>query len=244
MSKGVFEYLSLPKSCHINRKLYKKQFIENFALNIHERKVLSEQVQSVTLEYLLNKNTINIPPFANDEIDYSEVAFVDVSIASQDKLKIISRIIQYIPYPLFIIFACKESFCIGLSNKRINKQDTTKLLVEEEYFSDWINPNNLTPIEHEFLEGLHVKHHPFTDLYAFYKSYLDKLLALNASKYNGFLHVNETTEASLKEIQALHVKINELKNKLKKETVFNAKVALNIEIKKMNDKIEELKENL
>jgi predicted nucleic acid-binding Zn-ribbon protein len=45
----------------------------------------------------------------------------------------------------------------------------------------------------------------------------------------------------LKEIQALHVKINELKSKLKKETVFNAKVALNIEIKKMNDTIEKLK---
>ena len=73
---------------------------------------------------------------------------------------------------------------------------------------------------------------------------MDKLLALNASKFSGNLHVKETTEALLKEIQALHVKINELKSKLKKETVFNAKVALNIEIKKMNDKIEELKGNL
>jgi len=244
MNKGIFDYLSLPKSCHINRKLYKKQFIENFALNIHERKVLSGYVQSITLEYLLNKNTINIPPFVDGEIDYCEIAFINVSIASQEKLKIISRIIQYIPYPLFIIFTCKEISCIGLSKKRINKQDTAKLIVEEEYFSDWINTSSPSPIEQEFLEGLHVKHHPFTDLYAFYKSYLDKLLALNASKYSGSLHVNETIEASLKEIQALHVKINEFKNRLKKETNFSDKVALNIKIKMMNNKIEELKGSL
>ncbi len=244
MSRSVLEYLSLPKSCCIERKLYKKQFIENFSLNIHERKVLSEYVQSITLDYLLNQNTINIPPFSNDEIDYTEVAFVSVEITSQDKLKTLSKIIQYIPYPLIVIFTCKEFCCINLSNKRINKSDSTKLFVEEEYFTPWLNLESLTAIEKEFLESLHVKEHPFTDLYAFYKSYLDKLLALNASKFSGNLHVKETTEALLKEIQALHVKINELKSKLKKETVFNAKVALNIEIKKMNDKIEELKGNL
>jgi len=244
MNKGIFDYLSLPKSCHINRKLYKKQFIENFSLNIHERKVLSEYVQSITLKYLLNKNTINIPPFVDGEIDYSEIAFIDVSIASQEKLKIISRIIQYIPYSLFIVFTCKETSCIGLSKKRINKQDTAKLIVEEEYFSEWINISNPSPIEQEFLESLSVKHHPFTDLYAFYKSYLDKLLALNASKYSGSLHVNKTTEASLKEIQALHIKINEFKNRLKKETNFNDKVNLNIELKKLNDKLDKLQGSL
>lgn len=244
MSLSVLEYFALPKSCYIDRKLFKKQFIENFSLNIHERKVLSEYVQSITLEYLLNQSTINIPSFSNEEIDYTEVAFVSVEITSQDKLKTLSKIIQYIPYPLIVIFTCKESCCISLSSKRINKSDSTKLFVEEEYFTPWLNLENLALIEEAFLKSLHVKEHPFTDLHAFYKSYLDKLLALNASKFSGTLHVNETTKSSLKEIQALHVKINELKSKLKKETAFNAKVALNIEIKKTNEKIEKLKGSL
>jgi len=182
MSKSVLEYFALPKSCYIDKKLYKKQFIENFSLNIHERKVLSEYVQSITLDCLLNQNTINIPPFSNEEIDYTEVAFVSVEITSQDKLKTLSKIIQYIPYPLIVIFTCKESCCLSLSNKRINKSDSTKLFVEEEYFTPWLNLESLSSIEKEFLESLHVKEHPFTDLYAFYKSYLDKLFSAQCLK--------------------------------------------------------------
>lgn len=240
----VVETLGFPLTCRIGKKLFKKQFIENFSLNINERKILSDHVDSITLEYLLNKNNINILPFVDEERDYSEIAFVKVDITDKTKYKTIASIIQYIPYPLIVFIQCENGIMVNISPKRINKGDSSKLVVEESHFTDWIDTLNPSEIEIAFMESLAAKNHPFTDLYAFYNSYLDKLIAFNASKHSGILSSNEATKVILEEIAAHEAKITELKNKIKKETNFNDKVNLNIELKKANDRLNTLKEKL
>ena len=97
----MIENFNIPNSCKVGKKLFKKQFLENFSLNVNEKKILSEMVDSITLEYLLNKDNINILPFIDEEKDYSEIAFVKVEILNQEKLKQIAHIIQNIPYKLY-----------------------------------------------------------------------------------------------------------------------------------------------
>lgn len=240
----LIETLGFPLTCKISRKLFKKQFIENFSLNINERKVLSDHVESITLEYLLNKNNINILPFVDEERDYSEIAFVRVEITDKTKCKTIASIIQYIPYPLIVFIQCENAMLVSVSPKRINKGDSSKLVVEESHFTDWIDLENPSQLETAFVESLRAKNHPFTDLYAFYNSYLDKLIAFNASKHSGTFSTNEDTKAILEEIAVCEAKITELRNKIKKETNFNDKVNLNMELKKVSDRINILKKSL
>jgi hypothetical protein len=244
MTSNILENLGLPLACKINRKLFKKQFIENFSLNINERKVLSEYVESITLEYLLNKDKINILPFVDGDRDYSEIAFVQVEISDKTKYKSITSIIQNIPYPLIVFVACGNSMIVNISPKRINKSDSSKLVVEESHFTDWINLETPLELEREFIKSLEAKNHPFTDLYAFYNSYLDRIIAFNASKHSGQLNTTEETKAILEQISVCEAKITELKSKIKKETNFNDKVNLNIELKKANDKLNDLKGKL
>ncbi|MDO9206697.1 MAG: DUF4391 domain-containing protein [Sulfuricurvum sp.] len=240
----MIDSLGLPLACKISRKLFKKQFIENFSLNINERKVLSDHVESITLEYLLNKDKINILPFVDEERDYSEIAFVQVEITDKSKFKPVASIIQNIPYPIILFIVFENFFMLNISPKRINKGDSSKLVVEESHFTDWIDLENPSQLETAFIESLGAKNHPFTDLYAFYNSYLDKLIAFNASKHSGTLSVNEDTKAILEEITTHEAKIIEFKNKIKKETNFNDKVNLNIELKKVNDRLNTLKGKL
>ncbi len=237
----MIENFNIPNSCKVGKKLFKKQFIENFSLNINEKKLLSEIVDSITLEYLLNKDNINILPFTDEEKDYSEIAFVKVEILSQDKLKQISNIIQNIPYPLIVVFVYQDFIALNLSPKRINKADSSKLVVEESYFTNWVDTNNLSSLEEQFLENLDIKRHPFTDFLSLYNSYLDKIIAFNASEYSGILSANEKTKDTLNEIRSIELTIEELKSKIKKETNFNDKVNLNVQLKKMNDNLDELK---
>ena len=49
---------------------------------------------------------------------------------------------------------------------------------------------------------------------------------------------------NLKDIQKIEAQITEVKNKIKKETNFNEKVNMNMELKKLNDKLKSLKEDL
>ncbi len=240
----LIENLGLDATCKIGKKLFKKQFTENFSLTNSDRKILTNDIESITLEYLLNKNTINIAPYTDIEQEYSEIAFIKVEILNPNKLGQIVNIVQNIPYPLIIFLACGTKFCINISPKRINKSDSTKLVVEERHFSEWIDLQNSTKIEDEFLESLKAKYHPFTDFLSFYRSYLDKLIAFNASKYSGSLNPHANTKEILQNIQSVEAKMVEVKSKIKKETSFSAKVNMNIELKKLSDKLNELKGSL
>ncbi len=244
MTQELIHKLKIPSTCKIGKRLTKKQFIENFSLKANEKKILSSYIESITLEYLLNKNNINITPFVDEEKDYSEIAFIKVEILNQSKLKPIATIIQYIPYPLIVFFIYKNLLCINIAPKRINKNDSTKLVVEELYFTKWIDLEQSSPLEQDFIKSLEVQNHPFTDFLSFYNSYLDKIVAFNASVYSGSLNVNEDTKAILDEIALCETKIIELKNKIKKETSFNDKVRMNIELKKVKDKFNNLKSKI
>jgi hypothetical protein len=240
----MIEAFHLPQNCKVARKLFKKQFLENFPLSINEKKILSEVVDSITLEYLLNKDTINIIPYVDEEKDYSEIAFIKVDLNRQDKIKQITNIIQHIPYPLVVVFMHNTSVALGLSPKRINKADSSKLVVEENFFTEWIDTNQLSAIEKEFIDGLDIHQHPFTDFLSLYNSYIDNIVAFNASQYSGTLQSSEETKALLDEIKRVETLIVELAAKIQKETNFNQKVNMNIEMKRLKDKINELKESL
>ncbi|MBU1901924.1 DUF4391 domain-containing protein [Patescibacteria group bacterium] len=244
MTQELLQNLKIPSSCKIGKRLTKKQFTENFSLKANEKKIISSDIESITLEYLLNKNNINIATFKDEDNDYSEIAFIKVEILNQNKLKQIATIIQYIPYPLIVFFVFEDSLCINISPKRINKNDSSKLVVEDSYFTKWIDSNNADKLELAFIESLEIQNHPFTDFLSFYNSYLDKIIAFNASQYSGNFSVNKDTKVILDEIATCETKISELKSKIKKETSFSDKVDMNIELKKLKDKITNLKSQI
>lgn len=242
--EDFFDKLGLPSSSIVGKKLDKKEFNDNFSLNVNERKVLSQYINRIELSNLLNSDTININPYTDEVKDYSEIAVIQVKISNKDKLKSINEIIQLIPYPLIVFYTYEEELCLCLSPKRINKSDNSKLVVEEVHFSKWLDFNCLNDIDKRFLENLNINNHPFTDFLSFYDSYLDKLIAFNASKYSGTLEVSTDTKQLLEDIQKLENQIIEQKNKIKKEPNFNDKVPLQIELKEMNDNLKGLKEKL
>ncbi|WNL33794.1 DUF4391 domain-containing protein [Arcobacter cryaerophilus gv. pseudocryaerophilus] len=242
--EDFFESLCFPASTYVGRKLDKKEFLDNFSLNINERKLLSQAIDRITLENILNKDTINITPYLDVEKDYSEIAVIKVKISNKEKLKSINNIIQQIPYSLIVFYIFENELNLCLSPKRINKANSSKLLVEEVHFSKWIDFSNLTDIDKTFLQSLNINNHPFTNFLAFYESFIDKLVSFNASKYIGILSSSKDTKEILEEIQNLEANIIEIKNKIKKETNFNNKVNMNIELKKLNDKLNITKEQL
>ena len=151
MSRKILSTLQIPTACKVNKKLYKKQFLENFSFKPDEKKILSRDVESITLTYLLNRENINIEPVINAELDYSEIAFIEVVLSDDKHYKKISSIIQNIPYMVVLVLTYETNFCINISPKRVNQQDSTKLLAEEAYLTKWIDSNNMNDKERAFL---------------------------------------------------------------------------------------------
>ncbi len=240
----IVKYLNLPSSTSIERKLFKKQFLDNFSLTSNEKKILSDNVDSITLNNLLNKDSINISPFTNETHNYQEIAVISVEINNQSKAKEITNIILHIPYPVVLILIYKEQIQINISPKRLNISDVSKLVVEEQYFTKWIDFKNLTSIDETFLHSLNINNHSFRNFLAFYESFIDKLISYNASIYSGTFSISKDTKMILENIQKTEAQIIDIKNKIKKETNFNDKVNMNMQLKNLNDKLKILKEDL
>ncbi len=240
----IVKYLNLPSSTSIERKLFKKQFLDNFSLTTNEKKILSECVDSITLNNLLNKDSINILPFKNETHNYQEIAVISVEINNQNKSKEIANIILHIPYPVVLILVYKEQIQINISPKRINITDTMKLVVEEQYYTKWIDTNNLTELSSEFLSSLDSINHPFTNFKDFFTSLVKSIIAFNASEISGKFESNQDSKFILDKINKINSEIQELKAQIKKETNFNNKVKLNIELKNKKDNLLDFKEKL
>ena len=240
----IVKYLNLPSSTSIERKLFKKQFLDNFSLTSNEKKTLSESVDSITLNNLLNKDSINILPFKNETHSYQEIAVISVEINNEKKSKEIANIILHIPYPVVLILIHKEQIQINISLKRLNITDVTKLVVEEQYYTRWIDTNNLTELSSEFLNSLDSINHPFTNFKDFFTSLVKSIIAFNASEISGKFESKEDTRLLLQDIKNIEATIQDIKLKIQKETNFNDKVKLNIDLKTQKDKLEKLKEKL
>ncbi len=245
MSKEMLHTLQIPIACKVDKKLYKKQFLENFSLKPDEKKILSRDVESITLNYLLNKENINIEPIINKELDYSEIAFIQVELSDDKHYKKISCILQNIPYMVILVLTYHDNFCINISPKRVNQQDSTKLLVEDTYFTEWIDSTNMGEKEKIFLQTLEIQNQSFSNFEHFYLDMLNKLIAFNLSKDSETLIIpRETNKEALDTISILEEQIKESKSKIQKESHFSDKVTLNIELKVLYDRLSEVKDSL
>jgi len=240
----ILDYFNIPQNCKATKKL-KTYLLEQAPLKSAEKKILKESTKSIILQYILNQSKINITKYEDEDKRYIEVYIMVIEVFNTQKIKQISSIIQSIfQKPIILIFQQDTNISINITPKRINKSDTSKLVVEDTFFTDWINLADKSEIENDFLESLNIQNQPYTDFLSFYTSYLDKIISFNTSKYSGNLDTNEEAKEILQEIQKIETQILELKNKIKKETNFNDKVNLNIELKKLNDKKKGFKEQL
>jgi hypothetical protein len=258
MIDTFLEQLSIPKSCELNKPVYKKDFLENGLLDATDKKALKEDVDKIRWLYTLKPSTINISAYSDDEKDYPEVAILHVELLLTGRAKRIASFMQRsIPYPLVLFFSFENTLCVSLAEKRINQSDKEKWVVEDSYDTDWINLEQPTTQQADFLEDCNINNFLFSNFHAFYKSILYRVIALACSAYTGVYELNKpevsdraedkrnsNRVAYLRELENLNSDKAEIANRLKKENQMGKQVELNTKIKQINDQIDQIKENI
>ena len=231
-----------PKECIEGSRIPKKLFYEEYDMSSSDKELFTKAIDKIILEYLFSQENTNIVVYKNDYIECEGVAIIRVFLNENSKYKRICEIIQKaIPYSLIVICEHNGSILFNGASKRINKNDAEKNTVDEMIFTDWIILEKKNEKEKVFLESLDVREWSYINLYKFYNSFLDKVKLFNASKYSSNLDalnnidVDEIKQLTDK-IENLEVEILSLKDKLKKESQFNKKMDLSIEIKKLEIK--------
>ncbi len=252
---AFIDHLSIPRSCELNKPVFKKLFLENGVLDIADKTALKDDVDKIRWLYTLKPATINIAAYVDSERDFSEIAILQVELTSNKRLKRIANFMQRsIPYPLILLFIQDNQVCLSLSDKRINQSDKEKWVVEELLYTDWIDLAAPTVAQAAFLEDCNINSFSFTNFLSFYKSLSERVIAINCAVHSGCYErgvadniENKPSEGRLerlRELEKLNLQKTEIANKLKKERQMGRQVELNTKIKQINDVIEKIRESI
>ena len=241
--EAFVESLGIPEACRLDKRLPKNQFYALAKMNSAQQKSFTAQVESVTWTHTLKKSTINIPPFVSDQVEYIEVAFVHVKLHEKSGYRKVAEVIQRIPYPVVLFMGCGTDLCINVASKHINQADISKLTTDEYLYTDWIDLSHPDDAQKAFLESIRVSRLSFENFYSFYADITSRIVALEAASLGAEFSPDDTSQKKpiVDKINKLNEQILSLRNIIKKESQFNAKVRLNMQVKELSHQIEELK---
>ncbi|EOV0917371.1 DUF4391 domain-containing protein [Vibrio parahaemolyticus] len=186
----VYEHLALPDSTYLGTRITKKMILENNDLSSSDKKLVNEVVQSVEWVNTLKRETLNIPTYVTEMVEYTEVAVLKVTLKADDsnlgKLKNTAKLFHtLIPYPVILMIELDGQLAISLADKRINQSDSSKLVIEHYYNSQWFSVVGLKRNVKEFLNDFTLKNVSSVNYYELYQDFISMLLALEASNISG-----------------------------------------------------------
>jgi len=240
------ESLGIPEVCHLNQKLFKKQFYALAKLNKVQRDQFSKEVSSIIWTHTLKKGSINIPPLVTNRLEYIEIAFLHVDLKEKTHFKKVAEVLHRIPYPVVLMLTFENELSVSTALKHINQADTSKLTVDEYFYSEWIDLVAPSEAQEAFLESLQIRKLSFENFYRFYQDICDRIVALQASTMGSGFSTEQASQKKqiLDKIYPLEEKIVSLKSAIKKESQFNTKVRLNMQVKSLEEEIKRLKNRL
>ena len=263
--------LSVPSSCVLNKPLFKKMFQQHADLDAKDKKALKDDVDKIRWLYTLKPSTINIAPFSDDLRDYGELAFLLVELSSTKSAERIGHLInRAIPYPTVIFFvlsenkgaeandepdvkdqkkeAPKEQLAICLADKRINKADKEKWIIEALQLSPWLGLSSMTESGQKFLNSLTFTGLPHSNFWQFYQAIIARVQALQCAEISGRFHLasGETAQQQadqLSRYRSIENDIKRLRAQIKKAE-FSQQVVLNTQIKQQEQQLKQIAETL
>lgn len=227
---GTYDFLNIPDNCLLGNSIYKKLFYEKADLTASDKSLFTDTINKITWLYCLKPETINIAGYKDGVREYPEIEVLEVLLHKDYRLKRIAEIImRTIPYPMLLIFKLEDKSLFYVAHQRVNQNDSSKNTIEEFIATDWLESDNA------LFAKLDIKQMRFTNFYALYSDIVDAISIYNLSiikPTEDNITGAEARELSA-EIAAIEQEIVSLRSRLKKESQFNRRMELNIEIKNL-----------
>ena len=246
-----YRTLALPESARLGARIYKKQLLEQDGLTAADRKLVTEEVESLEWRYALKPASMAIVAYADDEREYHEIALIHVQMRQPKQAARVAEIVQRcIQYPVILVLACAdeagESVYLSLADKRINRADASRLTVEQRQDSGWLLLAGLSPVQQAFVDSLCATGFSHVHFYAFYQDMMRRLTALQAAELTGVFRVPGDAAGSLAQQAAtaeclrLRREMDGVRARAAKEKQMNRRVELNIQLRQLQTRVDAL----
>ena len=219
---------NINEKCRVGQFIAKKSFYKYAEMTSAAKRIFTDDISKITLLYQLQPRNTNIAPYKDDIREYPMINVIEIQLTRDGRLKRIAEIImRAIPYPAVLIFTLDDKFQIWAAHQRTNQNDETKNVLEDFVSTGWETD----------ISGMDISRMNMTNFYALYSDIVDYISVYNAKQ---IVRTDaEMTGEEAREITArmadLDNKIAALKAEMKKETQFNRRVELNMQIKNLEE---------
>ncbi len=252
MIDTLYAGMAVPDACQLGKRVFKKQFVENATLGAADKKAFQADVDSIIWQYTLKPSTIPIQPYEDTEREYLELNVLQVNLRSERRYKRLAEIIhRAIPYPLLLIFSWQEQVALTVADKRINRADSHKVVVEGLYDTGWLTLDQLSQWQTDFLTDFRLPNFSYHNFYALHQDMIRRIVALNSAAHTGryALRRHEIMPlaeqvAWLDQLEQLAQEQAEIRSQLKKEKNLGKQVNLNVRLKQLAVQSDTLKNQL
>lgn len=248
---SIIHALSLPPEALVEQRVPKKLLLEQGAVTAADKRQIQDGIEEMFWVAALKPANIGVPIFRDDAREYLEVAILTALLRAAAKpTRLIELIHRAIPYPLILLAAHGETVSLSLAHKRWSQGETGKVVIEEVRRTAPFRPDAPTAEEAPFLASLAISSLPARDFFTLYQGWIDRIAALEAAQITGsFTPPDSADRAStlregLDTYARLRRDIVALRAQVEKEKQVNRRVELNLEIKRIETKMLEIKAGL
>lgn len=230
-AQGLIDTFALAHGTAVNKtRVPKARFLELPNVNAQKRKLLSDEVDSVTLLAVFNEDTTNIPPLKTAEVVYEEVYFFQVALKKDTHLAELNQLLQtHITNPAVIFYTLDNLVTISVSPKRLHKQEVGKTVSDAVFLTPWLDITNVR--EYDFLVEGKVTNCSFTHLERFYQDFTNYVRHAEMLRLSETLTVDRRRDWSvleplLKQLRATNSEMRRLSEEERKQAGFGDKLSL------------------
>jgi hypothetical protein len=219
--------LELPVAARVQQRIPKKLLLENGAPTAADKRA-----------------------YADEAREYLEIAVLRITFRADAKTNRLNELVhRAIPYPVVLFATLGTDTTVSLAHKRWAQNEAGKAVLDgEPLMVSMIGATS--EIKSDFLKALPLSVQSRSSLFALYQSWLDALIAFEAAQQTGiFLLLGSGAQREAR-FTALHAS-TELRNQLvslrasaKKVSQMARQVDLNLQIKDLERKLAQVKEDL
>ncbi|ELC8432781.1 DUF4391 domain-containing protein [Clostridium perfringens] len=243
----IKEVLDLPVKSVVNKKLPKNQI--QGKVDKKSSDILSKDVEGIYIYSVLNKSTSNIMPYQNEDFNISEVMVLEVKLREIKNINTIRKIFHnIISNPIILVLSYEGKIEISVGMKRLNKNDSMKVILGDIVLTKFIDLVNTESYEKKFLEQIKITSLPQLNLYELYKSLenhivLTKFFEVADDYIVGVDKIDKALEL-LNKYEKFEEEINTYEKNKKAEANFGRQMEWHVKIKKLEKKLDSLKEEM
>lgn len=244
---ALLSALALPGESVVERRIAKKLLAEEAAPSAADRRLVHEGVEEVVWVAALKPSSVGVPAYVDEVREYLEIAVLAARLRAGARIgRLVELLHRGVPYPLVLAVEHEGGASLSLGHKRRSAAGPGAVVVESLETTAPFDAATPSAVEAAFLASLQVAAQPARDLLSIYQGWMDRVTALAAARLTGRFTLPRSTDeasarrAALDEHARLAREITALRARARRESQMARRVDLNLEIRRLSERLAEL----